>query len=125
MGRGSAARRALGPEDGRGEASIPKSNRVLRQVGRDGRGIDAKASDVRVYGEVYDHHALQSPPAATTTDMGSGKPASADYQRAAYMEWVRELPYDGSDTSWTDPYLLSGDNWFFYGGGGLGQSGCR
>lgn len=108
----------------------------------DDPGIDLYANNVRVYGEVYDDNA----PAATTTDMGSGKPAADDYLRAAYMEWVRALPRYGSDTAWqlfqdapgtdttyvrdaacysmTTPYLISGNNWFFYGGKGK-ATGCN
>ncbi len=96
-------------------------------------------------GEVADHHA----PNATTTDMGSGKPASQGYKKAAYMECVAAMHQGAPDNGWelfqnaspgtlqpvyasdincysiTEPTLTSLDNWFYYGGGGKGQTGCN
>jgi hypothetical protein len=111
----------------------------------DDSGIDVFASYAGTQGEVNDHNA----PHATTTDMGSGKVASDGYRKAAYMEWIAELPRYAPETDWelfhaassgtfynltpTDSncysraleYFGSSDNWFFYGGGGKGQSGCN
>jgi hypothetical protein len=109
----------------------------------DDNGLDMFANDVRTYGEVYDHHA----PAATTTDMGSGKDSSTDYTHAAYMEYVQVIPRYSGDSAFTlfqnaagtrtthvtqstcysmaTPYLTSADNWFFYGGKGKLTGSCN
>ena len=77
--------------------------------------------------------------------MGSGKRASADYRHAAYLEFIRSLPYLGAWTVFQDslgtlntpfvtdsacydmstPFLTAGDNWFFFGGSGKGSTGCN
>jgi Neprosin len=102
-------------------------------------GIRDSASKFDWYGEVYDISA----PAPTSTDMGSGKFASAGYSQAAYFRNLQY--YDSPETSTylssgsldvTDADCYSGNgpfygtsagwrNWFYYGGPGKQASGCN
>jgi Neprosin len=98
-------------------------------------GIRNSASRLDWYGEVFDSFA----PAATVTDMGSGKFASAGWQHAAYFRNLIYFPsplftdpvrlWDSGTLSVTDAGCYSGSgpfynsdpswrNWFFYGGPG-------
>jgi hypothetical protein len=102
-------------------------------------GIRDYVSRMDWYGEVYD----SSAPAPTSTDMGSGKFASAGWQKAAYF---RNLTYfwapstywwwDSGSLSVTDSACYSGSgpfyssnsawrNWFYFGGPGKEASGCK
>ncbi len=102
-------------------------------------GLRDSASRLDWYGEVYD----SSAPAPTSTDMGSGKFASAGWQHAAFF---RNLTYywqpttywwwDSGTLSVTDAPCYSGSgpfyssdeawhNWFFFGGPGKEASGCK
>lgn len=101
-------------------------------------GIRDKADRLDWYGEIYD----SSAPASTSTDMGSGAYANAQFGHAAYF---RNLTYFWSpDTYWwwdsgslsvTDAACYSGlgpffhtdptwRNWFYYGGPGREGAGC-
>jgi hypothetical protein len=101
-------------------------------------GIRDEASRLDWYGEVFD----SSAPAATTTDMGSGRFASEGWSRAAYF---RNLTYfwapntywwwNSGSPSATDSacYSVSGPfyssdanwrNWYYFGGPGDEAPGC-
>lgn len=101
-------------------------------------GIRDKAERVDWYGEVFD----ASAPAATSTDMGSGRFADQRWGRAAYFRNLLDMwsptqawwwssgaisttdsacysadgPYYSSDPNWR--------NWFYYGGPGREAKGC-
>ncbi|SDX37679.1 neprosin family prolyl endopeptidase [Lysobacter enzymogenes] len=101
-------------------------------------GIRDKADRLDWYGEIYD----SSAPASTSTDMGSGAYANAQFGHAAYF---RNLTYfwsadnywwwDSGSLSVTDAACYSGlgpyfhtdptwRNWFYYGGPGREGAGC-
>jgi hypothetical protein len=102
-------------------------------------GIRDYVSRLVWYGEVYD----SSAPAPTSTDMGSGRFASAGYRYAAYFRVLRYFPnsltyrwWDSGALRVTDAACYSGSgpfyssdagwrNWFYYGGPGKEASGCR
>jgi hypothetical protein len=118
------------------QATTCSGGNAYQRIFHSSTGIDSSANDVQVYGEVFDHHY----PNSTTTDMGSGKHAAANYTHAAYMEWFRILPNIAGSASWQLFQNASGtgrdieqdaacysmalkyfdayDNWFFYGGPG-------
>jgi hypothetical protein len=102
-------------------------------------GIRDKADRLDWYGEVFD----ASAPAATTTDMGSGRFASEGWARSAYFRnltffWAPATYWwwDSGSPSATDSacYSVSGPlysrdeawhNWFYFGGPGKNARACR
>jgi Neprosin len=105
-------------------------------------GIRDSASRLDWYGEVYDSTA----PAPTSTDMGSGKFASAGYGYAAYFRNLTYFPsplftdpvrlWDSGTLHVTDAACYSGSgpfyssdaawrNYFYFGGPGKEAPGCQ
>jgi hypothetical protein len=102
-------------------------------------GIRDKADRLDWYGEVFD----SSAPAPTTTDMGSGRLASEGWGKSAYFRnltffwqpatywWWDSGSASATDSacySVTGPFYSQVDawhNWYYFGGPGKDEQGCK